>query len=181
MRPERCRCTVRNERSSHEPGRRSLHTMRCSVARLCERTVGRRVPLLGAGGGLLHTTPHCVVVTVSGAELASYASHTERRLVQRVRSWGDMESATLPCGGGWRGRSLSVVGNGRSRELCEALELVPTTLHADHMAVNSTETAHAFGRLATDEAGQVACVHHRSMIFLRKCGLGFWIWVRNGG
>lgn len=38
-------------------------TMRCSVARLCERTVGRRVPQLGAGGGQLHTTPHCVVVT----------------------------------------------------------------------------------------------------------------------
>lgn len=37
--------------------------MRCSVARLCERTVGRRVPQLGAGGGQLHTTPHCVVVT----------------------------------------------------------------------------------------------------------------------
>ena len=43
-----------------------------------------------------------------------------------------MESATLPCGGGWSGRSLSVVGNGRSRELCEALELVPATLQADH-------------------------------------------------
>lgn len=52
--------------------------MRGSVARLCERTVGRRVPLLGAGGGLLHTTPHCVVVTVQGAELASCASHTEQ-------------------------------------------------------------------------------------------------------
>ena len=55
--------------------------MRCSVARLCERTVGRRVPPLWAGGGLLHTTPHCVVVTASGAELASCTSHTERRLV----------------------------------------------------------------------------------------------------
>jgi hypothetical protein len=52
--------------------------MRCSVARLCERTVGRRVPLLGAGGGLLHTTPHCVVVTALGAELVSFASHTEQ-------------------------------------------------------------------------------------------------------
>jgi hypothetical protein len=29
-------------------------TMRCSVTRLCERTVGRRVPPLWAGGGLLH-------------------------------------------------------------------------------------------------------------------------------
>ena len=28
----------------------------------------RRVPPLWAGGGLLHTTPHCVVVTVPGAE-----------------------------------------------------------------------------------------------------------------
>jgi hypothetical protein len=52
--------------------------MRCSVARLCERTVGRRVPLLEAGGGLLHTTPHCVVVTALGAELASCASHTKK-------------------------------------------------------------------------------------------------------
>ena len=42
-----------------------------------------------------------------GAELASCASHTELRLVHHG------------CG-----RSLSVVGNGRSRELCEALELL---------------------------------------------------------
>lgn len=56
--------------------------MRCSVARLCERTVGRRVPPLGAGGGLLHTTPHCVVVTASGAEPWSFATRTEPRLVQ---------------------------------------------------------------------------------------------------
>ena len=55
--------------------------MRCSVARLCERTVGRRVPPLWAGGGLLHTTPHCVVVTALGAELVSFANHTERRWV----------------------------------------------------------------------------------------------------
>ena len=41
----------------------------------------------------------------------------------RVRSWRDMVSATLPCGRGWRGRSISVVGNGRSRELFDALEL----------------------------------------------------------
>ena len=33
------------------------------VARLCERTAGRRVPALGPGGGLLHYTTHCVVVT----------------------------------------------------------------------------------------------------------------------
>lgn len=55
--------------------------MRCSVARLCERTVGRRVPPLWAGGGLLHTTPHCVVVTVLGAEPWSFATRTEPRLV----------------------------------------------------------------------------------------------------
>lgn len=95
--------------------------MRCSVARLCERTVGRRVPPLWAGGGLLHTTPHCVVVTVLGAELVSCASHTERRQVQRVRSCGVTESRTFPCGGGGSGRSTSVVGKARSRELCEAL------------------------------------------------------------
>lgn len=81
-------------------------------------------------GGLLRITPHCVVVTASGAELASCASHTERRWVQRGRSCGVTESRTVPCGGGWRGRSLSVVGNGRSRELCEALELVPMTSQA---------------------------------------------------
>jgi hypothetical protein len=49
-----------------------------------------------------------------------------------VRSWRDMEGAKLPCGRGGRGRSLSVVGNGRSRELCEAQELAPRTLQADH-------------------------------------------------
>jgi hypothetical protein len=71
------------------PVRRGLRqrndTMRCRVARLCERTVGCRVPSLSSerrrGGGLLHTTPHCVVVTALGAELASFASHTERRRV----------------------------------------------------------------------------------------------------
>lgn len=87
--------------------------MRCSVARLCERTVGRRVPLLGAGGGLLHTTPHCVVVTALGAELATFGSHTERRLVQSpARSWCDMESTTLFCGRGGSGRSTPAAGNG---------------------------------------------------------------------
>ena len=54
--------------------------MRCSVARLCERTVGRRVPPLWAGGGLLHTTAHCVVVTALGAELRRYGKpHTPLR------------------------------------------------------------------------------------------------------
>jgi hypothetical protein len=56
-------------------------------------------------------------------------------VTNNVRSWRDMESATLPCGGGWRGRSLSVVGNERSRELCEALELAPTTLQAASLPV----------------------------------------------
>ena len=69
--------------------------MRCSVARLCERTVGRRVPLLGAGGGLLHTTPHCVVVTALGAELASCASHTEQRLVNRRCGAAALRKAAL--------------------------------------------------------------------------------------
>jgi hypothetical protein len=63
--------------------------MRCSVARLCERTVGRRVPPLWAGGGLLHTTPHCVVVTAQGAELVSFASHTERWLVPSGANRGE--------------------------------------------------------------------------------------------
>jgi hypothetical protein len=85
--------------------------MRCSVARLCERTVGRH-PQLGAGGGLLHTTPHCVVVTASGAERASCTSHTERRLVLRgaeLRRYGKphtplrrgLERAELVGGGQW--------------------------------------------------------------------------------
>jgi hypothetical protein len=41
---------------------------------------------------------------------------------------GVTESRTVLCGGGWRGRSLSVVGKARSRELGEALELDPSTL-----------------------------------------------------
>ncbi len=36
---------------------------------------------------------------------------------------GVTESRTVPCGGSGSGRSLSVVGNARSRELCEALEI----------------------------------------------------------
>ena len=136
--------------------------MRCSVARLCERTVGRRVPLLWAGGGLLHTTPHCVVVTVQGAELVSCASHTERRWFQRVRSWRDMESATLPCGRGGSGRSIPAVGNGRSRELCEALELARCKLQADHFrfftsnhsrpiaaTINTTMMLHGVGEVGS--------------------------------
>ncbi len=46
------------------------------VARLCERTAGRRVPALWPGGGLLHYTTHCVVVTALGAELRGFAEHT---------------------------------------------------------------------------------------------------------
>ena len=69
--------------------------MRCSVARLCERTVGRRVPPLWAGGGLLHTTPHCVVVTALGAELASCTSHTERRLVHHRCGAAALRKAAL--------------------------------------------------------------------------------------
>jgi hypothetical protein len=39
------------------------------------------------------------------------------------------------AGRGWRGRSLSAVGNGRSRELCAALELAPTTVQAASLAL----------------------------------------------
>jgi hypothetical protein len=101
--------------------------MRCRMARLCERTVGRRVPLLLAGGGLLHTTPHCVVVTALGAELLSFASHTEQRQVptgaelarygKRHTSlrWG-RERAEYPGGGQWAEpralRSAGVAGGG---------------------------------------------------------------------
>jgi hypothetical protein len=98
--------------------------MRCSVARLCERKVGRRVPLLGAGGGLLHTTPHCVVVTALGAELASCASHTEQRWVPsgaELRRYGKphcslrqgLERAELVGGGQWaEPRALRSAGVG---------------------------------------------------------------------
>lgn len=58
-----------------------------------------------------------------------------KRLVQRVRSWRDMESATLSCGGGGSGRSKPVVGKARSRELCEALELASATLQAASLAL----------------------------------------------
>ena len=94
--------------------------MRCSVARLCERTVGRRVPLLGAGGGLLHTTPHCVVVTALGAELASCTSHTERRWVHpgaELRRYGKPHCLS------WWGRERAEHFSGWQRcgagELCE--------------------------------------------------------------
>ena len=61
------------------------------VARLCERTAGRRVPALGPGGGLLHYTTHCVVVTALGAELRGFAEHTGRAAPRRVRSCDDQE------------------------------------------------------------------------------------------
>jgi hypothetical protein len=103
MRPAPHRYIVRNERSSLIPGRRSLYTMRCSVARLCERTVARRVPLLGAGGGLLHTySALCRSYRMVGAELASCASHTERRLVptgaNRRRSRDRQRGTSCPKG-----------------------------------------------------------------------------------
>jgi hypothetical protein len=56
-----------------------------------------------------------------------------RLLFANESTCGVTESRTFPCGSGGSGRSLSVVGNGRSRELCEALELAPTTLQADHL------------------------------------------------
>ena len=72
-----------------------------------------------------------------------------------------MESATLPYGRGGSGRSTSVVGNGRSRELCEALELASTTLQADHLrfftsnhsrpvaaAINTTMMLHGVDEVA---------------------------------
>lgn len=93
-----------------------------------------RVPLLGEGSGQLHTTPHCVVVTALGAELASLARHTRNGGgFITVRSCGATESRTVFCGGGGSGRSTSVVGKARSRELCEALELARCTLRADHL------------------------------------------------
>ena len=88
--------------------------MRCSVARLCERTVGRRVPLLGAGGGLLHTTPHCVVVTVRGAELASCASHTKQAVGSSWCGAAALRKAahSLAAGAGADGASLRLAMGG---------------------------------------------------------------------
>jgi hypothetical protein len=69
------------------------------VARLCERTAGRRVPALWPGGGLLHYTTHCVVVTASGAELVSFANHTgSGGLLRLVRSCDDQEHTPLRQG-----------------------------------------------------------------------------------
>ena len=68
------------------------------VARLGERTAGRRVPVLGPGGGLLHCTPHCVVVTALGAELRGFAEHTGRAVRWRVRSCDDQEHTPLRQG-----------------------------------------------------------------------------------
>jgi hypothetical protein len=50
------------------------------------------------------------------------AARRARRAGASESTCGVTESRTVPCGGGWRGRSLVVVGSERSRELCEALE-----------------------------------------------------------
>ena len=104
--------------------------MRCSVARRCERTVGRRCPPLWAGGGLL---PHCVVVTALGAELASCASHTERRVVHpgaELRRYGKPQCLS------WQGRERAEHFGGWQRcgagELCEPHLPLSMTLQADH-------------------------------------------------
>ncbi len=68
------------------------------VARLRERTAGRRVPALWPGGGLLHYTPHCVVVTALGAEPGSLATRTRRAVRWRVRSCDDQEHTPLRQG-----------------------------------------------------------------------------------
>jgi len=91
------------------------------VARLCERTAGRRVPALGPGpGGLLHYTTHCVVVTALGAELRGFAEHTGRAVHRRVRSCDEQEHTPLRQGReraehphGWQRRGAG--------ELCEPL------------------------------------------------------------
>ncbi len=45
---------------------------------------------------------------------------------------GVTESRTVLCGRGGSGRSIPAVGNGRSRELCEALVLARCMLQANH-------------------------------------------------
>lgn len=72
----------------------------------------------GESGGLRHTTLHCVMVTAQGAELVRY------------------ESATLSYGRGGSGSSKPLVGNGRSRELCDAQELARWKLQALHFRLD---------------------------------------------
>ena len=95
--------------------------MRCSVARLCERTVSRRVPPLWAGGGLLHTTPHCVVVTawLVRSWRASRATLDAVGSLKLVRSCDDEEHTPLRHGreraehfGGWQGTEPRALRSG---------------------------------------------------------------------
>jgi hypothetical protein len=64
------------------------------------------------------------------SEAEGFAEHATRAVRWRVRSCGINESRTVPCGRGGSMRSIRAVGNERSRELCEVLELAPTTLQA---------------------------------------------------
>lgn len=85
----------------------------CQASLLFALCPGRRVPPLWAGGGLVRITPHCVVVTVSGAELVSFASHTRSgwfiEAGAELRRYGKphcslrrgLERAELVSGGQW--------------------------------------------------------------------------------
>lgn len=99
----------------------------------------------GCGAGELHE-PHSRRLVPSGANRGERRAEIdcEERAARRVRRAGASEStcgvteSRTRCGGGWRGRSLSVVGKARSRELCEALVLAHTTLQADHFRFFTT-------------------------------------------
>ena len=93
---------------------------------------------LGCGAGEL-CEPHSMRWVPSGANRRRGTSRDRQRGTSCPKgemseanesTCGVTESRTVPCGEGWRGRSLSVVCNGRSRQLCEALELARCTLQA---------------------------------------------------
>ena len=113
--------------------------MRCSVARLCERTVGRRVPLLGAGRPAARSgwrpTAHYSALCRSyrfgcgAGELREPDWKGGSSAGAELRRSG---AHSLAAGAGAGGASLRLA-TVRSRELCEALELAPVTLQADHL------------------------------------------------
>ena len=106
MRPELCRGKVRrgpNVAATLREGG-NYTQWRSSVARLCERTVGRRVPPLWAG-------------------LVSFASPTEPRWVHhRCDAAALRKAALFFVAGVGAGGALRWLATARSRELCEALE-----------------------------------------------------------
>jgi hypothetical protein len=87
------------------------------VARLCERTAGRRVPALWPGGGLLHYTTHCVVVTAWRARSCEALPSTLEGPFIGGCGAARMTSTVL-CGRGGSGRSIFTAGNGAELVSC---------------------------------------------------------------